>query len=201
MNPRYIALEGIEGAGKSTVARLLGRALESQGHDVVLVREPGGTPTGEAIREVLLHPDGVVAPWTEAMLFAASRAQLAAEVIGPALDRGAWVIGDRSVYSSLAYQGGGRELGIGEVAAVNRAGLGGVWPDLVVVLDVDPHTGLDRQDDADRIGSEGVAFQSSVADAFAAMAADDPQRFVTVDASLPVDDVVEAILKAVEQRW
>ncbi|MBT8198584.1 MAG: dTMP kinase [Acidimicrobiia bacterium] len=201
MSARYIALEGIEGAGKSTVARLLGRALEGQGHEVVLVREPGGTPTGEAIREVLLHPDGVVAPWTEAMLFAASRAQLAAEVIGPALARGAWVIGDRSVYSSLAYQGGGRELGVDVVADVNRAGLAGVWPDLVVVLDVDPHTGLDRQDDADRIGSEGVDFQAAVAGTFAAMAVDDPERFVVVDASLPVDDVVEAILDGIEQRW
>lgn len=198
---RYIALEGIEGAGKSTVARLVAAALESRGLEVVVVREPGGTATGEAIRHVLLDPGGTVAPWTEALLFAAGRAQLAAEIIAPALQQGRWVVGDRSVYSSLAYQGGGRGLGIDLVETVNRAGLGGVWPDMVCVLAVEPAVGLERQDDADRIGAEGVAFQSAVAAAFQEMADDDPDRFLVVDAALPLDEVVTAIMAGIEGRW
>lgn len=191
---RYVALEGIEGAGKSTVAAALAAAIEATGATVVSVREPGGTAAGERIRDLLLDPEALLVPWAEALLFAAARSELAAEVVAPALAAGAWVVSDRTVYSSLAYQGGARGLGIGAVRAVNEAGLGGVWPDLVVLLEVDAATGLERQAVADRIGAEGPGFQREVAAAFASLAADDPGRFLVVDASQPVDAVVAAIL-------
>ena len=193
---QYVAFEGIDGAGKSTVASRFADALEAAGEQVVRVREPGGTGVGEGIREILLGHDWDPAPWPEALLFAAARAQLAAEVIAPALASGAWVVGDRSVYSSLAYQGGARDLGIEVVRKVNEAGLGDVWPDLVVLLVVDPSTALARQDDADRIGGEGVEFQAAVAAAFAQIAAEERGRFLVVDAGSDLDDVVEAVISA-----
>ena len=137
MNRPYIAFEGIEGAGKSTVAQRVGERLEADGLRVVRVREPGGTTVGESIRQILLSHELAPKPWTEALLFAAARAQLAAEVVGPALDDGAWVLTDRSVYSSLAYQGAGRRLGVAEVRAANEPGLLGVWPSMVVLLAVE----------------------------------------------------------------
>ena len=131
----YIALEGIEGAGKTSVQAGLRLRLEAPGREVVCVREPGGTPVGRSLRRILL--DGLEPiPWAEALLFAADRAQLAAEVIRPALDRGAWVLSDRSVYSSLAYQGVGRGLGMDRIRALNELGLAGTWPDLVILLAV-----------------------------------------------------------------
>jgi dTMP kinase len=191
---RYLAVEGVDGAGKSTVAAAVVRALEAAGEKVLAVREPGGTPTGEAIRRILLHSDESVADWTEAMLFAASRAQLAAELIGPALERGYRVVSDRTVYSSLAYQGGGRGLGTEPVRTVNEAGLRGVWPDTVLLLRVDPAAGLEREDGADRISVEGVHLQQRVADAYDRLAGQDPERFVVVDASVPIDRVVAEAL-------
>jgi len=193
----YVALEGPEGAGKSTVRSLLAAALRAEGHDVVEVREPGGTAAGEGIRRVLLDPEGAVAPWTEALLFAAARAQLAAEVIAPALARGAWVIGDRSVYSSLAYQGAARRLGVEGVRAVNEAGLEGVWPDKVVLLRIDASEGLRRQEDEDRIGAEAIEFHVAVVAAYDDRAAAEPDRFVVVDASGDVDTVVAAAYQGV----
>lgn len=190
---RYVVFEGIDGAGKSTAAARFADALEETGERVVRVREPGGTEVGEGIREILLGHDWDPAPWPEALLFAAARSQLAAEVIRPALEAGAWVVGDRSVYSSLAYQGGARGLGIDTVRAVNRAGLGDVWPDLVVLLDVDPATALGRQDVADRIGGEGLEFQEAVAAAFAKIADAERDRFLVVYADADVDDVVSAV--------
>lgn len=194
---RYVALEGIDGAGKSTVAAAVADALEAAGERVVRVREPGGTPVGERIREILLGGTDQ-APWTEALLFAAARAELAAEIIGPAIADGVWVIGDRSVYSSLAYQGGGRGLGIETVRQVNEAGLGGVWPDLVVLLETDPTTAVGRQADPDRIGAESVEFQSVVASAFSKIAAEERERFLVVDATEHLDDVVDAIVGYLE---
>jgi dTMP kinase len=200
MTWRYLAVEGVDGAGKTTVTAAVVAALEARGEEVLLVREPGGTPTGEAIRRILLHSDESVAAWTEAMLFAASRAQLAAELVGPALDRGAVVVSDRTVYSSLAYQGGARGLGIDLVRRVNEAGLQGVWPDKVLLLEVDPAAGLDREDGADRISVEGVALQAKVAAAYAVLAAEDPDRFEVVDASLPIDEVIARVLAVLVER-
>ena len=113
MTGRYIAFEGIDGAGKSTVAQAVADRLRSDDRTVVTVREPGATAVGEAIREILLHSHDDLVPWSEALLFAAARAQLAAQTVGPLLEAGAWVLSDRSVYSSLAYQGGARGLGVG----------------------------------------------------------------------------------------
>ncbi len=201
MMRRYIAFEGIEGTGKSTIAARLADHLEQRGCDVLFVREPGGSATGERIRRVLLDPDGTVSPWSEALLFAAARAQLAHEIVGPALEAGRWVISDRSVYSSLAYQGGGRGLGVREVRAVNEPGLGKVWPDMVVLLELDAATGLARQEDPDRIGAEGSDFQSIVAATFDQLAAAEPGRFVTVDASVDLESVWAQVLSHVEGRW
>lgn len=187
----YLAFEGIEGTGKSTIVRLLAEKLESEGRKVVVVREPGGTPTGERIREALLHGEDVDS-WAEALLFAAQRSQLAAEVIRPALASGACVLGDRSVYSSLAYQGFARGLGVEEVRAVNEAGLGGTWPEKVLWLRLDPAEGLQRQNNPDRIGGEGLRFQELVAEGFAMLASQEPERFIEISVvGRSLDEVFE----------
>lgn len=201
MNRPYIAFEGIEGAGKSTVAERVGARLEADGLQVVRVREPGGTTVGESIRQILLSHELAPEPWTEALLFSAARAQLATEIVGPALEDGAWVLSDRSVYSSLAYQGAGRRLGIEEVRSVNEPGLLGIWPSMVILLAVEPDEGLARQAIGDRIGDEGVRFQQAVADGFAAVAASEPDRFVIIDTSAPLDEVVEAAYREMRARW
>ncbi len=195
----YLAFEGIEGTGKSTIVRLLAERLEAAGQRVVVVREPGGTPTGERIREALLH-GGDVEPWAEALLFAAQRSQLASEVIRPALAAGAYVLGDRSVYSSLAYQGFARELGVEEVRAVNESGLGGTWPNKVLWLNLDPAEGLERQSDPDRIGGEGLGFQHRVAEGFALLAAQEPDRFIEISvAGRSLVEVLESCWLEVQQ--
>ena len=193
----YIALEGIEGAGKSTIASELEARLSRQGTEVLRVREPGGTSFGEAIRNLLLETEGHMEGWTEAMLFSAARSQLAAEVIGPALDEGKTVISDRSVYSSLAYQGGGRGLGVDEVRRVNAAGLGDVWPARVLLLRLEARQGLERQQNPDRIGAEGVEFMQRVVEAYDKLAAEEPERFVVIDASESFDSVLVDVLAAV----
>jgi dTMP kinase len=196
----YIALEGIEGAGKSTVRTRLAAALQADGLDLVEVREPGGTPVGERIRGVVLDPRGDVGPWAEALLFAAARSQLAVDVIAPALATGKTVLGDRSVYSSIAYQGGARGLGIPEVRAVNEAGLGGVWPDLVILLRLEAGHGLGRQEDPDRIGAEGPSFMERVVTAYDKLAAEEPDRFEVIDATLDIDEVTSLAHAAVRGR-
>ena len=201
MTRHYVAFEGIDGAGKTTVATRVAAGLRSRGFDVVSVREPGGTPTGEAIRGILLGLGGVVGDWAEALLFAAARSQLAAEVVGPALAAGRAVVSDRSVYSSLAYQGGARGLGIEEVRRVNAAGLGGVWPETVVLLRVDPGRGFAREEEANRISEAGLAFQVKVAEAYDRLAAHEPGRFVVVDAGTGLEAVVAEAEAEVLQRW
>ncbi len=192
MTVRYVGLEGVEGAGKSTVARALEARLTAAGHEVVLVREPGGTPVGEEIRRLLLH-ENAMSDWAEAALFAAARAELVRAVVAPALARGAFVLSDRTYYSSLAYQGGGRGLGIDAVRALNEQVLDGSVPDLVVVLDVDPGVGFDRETDRDRIGAEGLDFQRSVAAAYHRIAAEDP-RVVVVEADRELDELTSEVL-------
>ena len=201
MRGRYIAFEGVEGAGKSTVAAALTAHLGERGVEVVNVREPGGTATGERIRDVLLDPDGHVEPWTEALLFAAARAQLSAEIVGPALDAGRWVVTDRSVYSSLAYQGEGRGLGVDPVRRVNELGLRGVWPELIVLLRIDPELGMRREAVRDRIGDEGIQLQTRVSRAFDTLAAAQPERFAVVDAERRLTQVVAEVCEIVEARW
>ena len=200
MAGHYIALEGIEGTGKSTVAERLAAHLNSTGRPSIVVREPGGTSVGEGIRELLLHGDHIE-PWTEALLFAAQRSQLVAEVVRPALAEGTWVVSDRTVYSSLAYQGGGRRLGVETVRTVNAAGLLGTWPEIVILLELDPAIGLARQAIADRIGAEGVDFQRRVGETFTALAAMEPDVFRIVPADRGLDEVVEAVIREVDLKW
>ncbi len=176
----YVAFEGPEGAGKSTVLQLVAAELAAAGSEVVTIREPGGTDLGEGIRALLLHGP-VMAAWAEALLFAAQRSQLAEDVVRPALARGAWVLSDRSVYSSLAYQGHARQLGVSQVRLVNEAGLGGTWPDTVVLLRTDPAEGLRRQRVHDRIGGEGLEFQRAVAAGYDLLAESDADRFLVVE--------------------
>jgi dTMP kinase len=193
MVSRYLALEGVDGSGKSTIAAALAERLGAGGDEVVVVREPGGTALGEVVRGLLLDSE-TVEPWAEVMLFAAQRAQLASEVVRPALARGAWVISDRSYYSSIAYQGRARGLGEETVRRINETALGGTVPDRVFVIDLDPRLGLDRQHRADRIGAEGVEFQQAVSDAYRDLARAEPEVVSLVDGSVPVDAIADHIV-------
>jgi dTMP kinase len=196
---RLIAFEGVEGAGKSTQLELLRRVLEGWGtREVVVTREPGGTPAGEQVRSLLLDHAVELHPRAEALLFAAARAELVERVIRPALERGALVLCDRYLDSSLAYQGGARGLGLGPVTEVNRFATGGLLPDLVVLLDLDPADGLARRArDPDRIEAQDLGFHRRVRDAFRDLAAADPERFAVVDAAAPVDEVAAQVQAAV----
>lgn len=193
---RYIALEGGDGSGKSTVARALAERLEAAGEQVVVVREPGGTPLGEAIRDLLLESE-TLDDWAEVFLFAAQRAELARAVIDPALSTGKWVVSDRTYYSSIAYQGRARDLGESEVRGINEQGLGGTIPDHVFVLDVDPGAALARQHREDRIGKEGVEFQDRVRQSYRELARREPARVTLLSGSMPVDELVDEILEVV----
>lgn len=191
---RYIALEGGDGSGKSTVAQALTERLRGLGEDVILVREPGGTPLGEAVRELLLDSE-TLDHWAEVFLFAAQRSELAREVIVPALDAGTWVVSDRSYYSSIAYQGRARGLGEREVREINELGLDGTVPDHVFVLDVEPGAALARQHREDRIGGEGVEFQQLVRLAYLELADSEPERVYVLAGSLSVEEMVDRILE------
>ncbi|HJZ60853.1 MAG TPA: dTMP kinase, partial [Miltoncostaeaceae bacterium] len=186
---RFIALEGIDGSGKSTQAARLADALRARGHDVLLTREPGGTPVGERLREVVLSSGGNVAPAAEALIFAAARAQLVAEVIRPALGDGRWVVADRFVDSSLAYQGAARGLGIDAVWELNRIAVEGCLPDLAVVLDVPGPLAAGRRGPADRIEAEGLALQDAVAAGYRELARRFPSRVALVPADGSVEEV------------
>jgi dTMP kinase len=195
---RLIAFEGVEGAGKSTQVELLRQALEKAGRRVVTTREPGGTPVGEQVRSILLDPASTLDARTEALLFAAARAQLVAQVIRPALERAEVVLCDRYLDSSLAYQGAARGLGLEPVAAINGFATEGLLPDLVVLLRVDPAEGLARQRGGrDRIERQDLEFHQRVAQGFLDLAAADPERFVVIDGAAPVDRVAAEVRAAV----
>jgi dTMP kinase len=197
----FIAFEGVEGAGKSTQLERLAAELRRMGRPVIACREPGGTAVGEKVRALLLeHGSSPPGPEAEALLFAAARAQLVAEVIRPAVDRGEDVLCDRYVHASLAYQGAARGLGIAEVESINRWATGGLWPDLVVLLDVDPKVGLGRVEGANRFEGEVLDFHEAVAATFRDLAAREPSRFVVIDASHPEDQVAADIQAAVLSR-
>jgi dTMP kinase len=195
----FIAFEGGEGGGKSTQAGLLAEALLADGREVVRTREPGGTPAAEAIRAVLLDPanEGLDAR-AEALLFAAARGEHVARVIRPALDRGAVVITDRYVDSSLAYQGVARELRVERVFELSMWATGGLLPDLTFVLDIDPAVGLARATHPNRLEAESLEWHRMVRGAFLDLAGRDPQRYVVLDATRPVDELCAAILAAVD---
>jgi dTMP kinase len=191
---RFIAFEGGDGAGKSTQVRLLGEWLAAQGYDAVLTREPGATQAGERIREVLLH-GGDLVPRAEALLFAADRAHHVETVIRPALDAGKVVVTDRYSDSSVAYQGGGRDLGTAEVAQLSRWATQGLVPDLTVVLDVGPDVGRERRgDEHDRLEAEPEDFHRTVRERFLDLARRAPSRYLVVDAGLSTVEVHDRVV-------
>ena len=201
---RFIALEGGEGAGKSTQSRLLAEALRTRGIEVVVTREPGGTAGAEAIRALLLGTEGEGwLPRAEALLFAAARSDHVERLIRPALESGQWVICDRYVDSSRAYQGGGSGLTDAELLDLHRIGSQGLLPDLTLLIEVTPETAaerLARRDGAvaDRIGGRPAEYHARVARAFATLAEEEPARFARIDGNGPVERTRAAILAAVD---
>jgi dTMP kinase len=199
---RFIALEGGEGAGKSTQARLLAEALRARGIDVVMTREPGGTPGAETIRNLLLGLDGEGwKPRAEALLFAAARSDHVERLIRPALALGQWVICDRFVDSSRAYQGGGGGLSDADILDLHRIGSGELLPDLTLLMEVAPGEAakrLARRDTggSDRIGSRDEAYHARVAAAFARLAEAEPQRFARIDSGASRETTHDAIMTA-----
>src|SRR5450759_1073825 len=189
----FIALEGGDGAGKSTQARLLRAWLEGLGHTVVVTREPGGTDFGRTVRELVLHGDHV-APRAEALLFAADRAHHVETLIRPALGRGDVVITDRYMDSSIAYQGAGRDLGVDEVRELNVWATGGLVPALTVLVDLPADVGRARRGGVhDRLESESAAFHDAVRDLFLTLADADPDRYLVVDGELPPEQIHELV--------
>lgn len=200
MHPRFVSLEGGEGAGKTTVLSALHAELASRGGEVVVTREPGGTPLAEKIRALLLQPgDETVAAETELMLMFAARAQHVRGTVLPALERGAWVLSDRFTDSSHAYQGGGRGLDAALIDTLEQRVVG-IRPGLTLLLDIDVARGRERirgrDPSPDRIERERDAFFERVRAGFLARAAAEPGRFRVIDASRPVDDVVAAAVAA-----
>jgi dTMP kinase len=181
----FVTFEGLDGSGKTTQAELLRTALEAQGRDVVTTREPGGTDLGEGVRQLVLH-GAEMSGWAEAALFAAARAELVAEVIRPALERGADVVSDRYLDSSLAYQGIARGLGLDAVLQLNLSVVGGLLPDVTFVLLVAPEEAERRAgDDLDRIEREQAAFRAAVDAAYRQLADRFPGRLVLLDGARP----------------
>ncbi|WP_026556860.1 dTMP kinase [Arthrobacter sp. 35W] len=198
----FLAFEGGDGAGKSTQAALLTEALQGRGLTVLRTREPGGTPIGEKLRSLVLdHGHGTIDARCEALIFAASRAAHADQVIVPALDRGEVVVSDRYIDSSVAYQGVGRGLGAAAVADLNEWATGGLWPDLTVVLDVDPGEGRIRRTAGDtgedRMESEPDDFHRRIRAAFLDAAAAHPERYLVLNARLPIAELAGTILTRV----
>src|SRR4051794_26688906 len=189
-----ITVEGLDGAGKTTLITALARKLNA-----TILREPGGVELSERIRHLVADPTLEVDPRAEALLYAAARAQLVAEKLKPLLEAHNLVILDRFIDSSLAYQGGGRQLGVQEIKALNHFGTGGLMPDLTLLLRIDPRQGLARiaGRDADRLEASGAEFFQRVADTYDELARDDP-RFVVIDATLPPDEVLERALEALQ---
>ena len=189
----FVTFEGLDGSGKSTQAERLRVRLEADGEDVVSTREPGGTELGEQVRDLVLH-GGHVTPWAEALLYAAARAQHVEEVIGPALARGASVICDRYVDSSVAYQGVARGLGLERVLDLNLAAVGGLQPDRTFLLLLDPADIAGRlQGEHDRLEREDRAFHARADEGYRELAKRFPDRIVILDGSRPADELAEEV--------
>jgi dTMP kinase len=193
-----ITVEGVDGAGKTTLIATLARALEERGDAVLVLREPGGVEVSERIRALLADPELEIDPRAEALLYAAARAQLVAEELRPLLAQGTTVLLDRFVDSSLAYQGAGRGLGVEEIRALNAFGTGGLVPDRTLLLRIDPSAGLARIADrpADRLEQAGDTFFVAVAAAYDELAAAEPERFAVIDAAQPPEAVLADALAA-----
>jgi dTMP kinase len=192
----FISLEGVDGSGKSTQARLLAEAL---GPDTVAIREPGGTAAAERIRDLLADPATELEPLAELLLFLAARADLTERVIRPALETGRDVVSDRFSDSSVAYQGAARGLGVGEVISLCDTATDGLWPDLTLLLRVDPEVGLGRAAGDDRFEAEGLELQRAVAVAYEEIAIIASDRVVVIDATGDVDTVHQRVVSAVHE--
>jgi dTMP kinase len=196
---KFIVLEGGEGAGKSTVQAALAQRLHAAGRDTVVTREPGGTPLGERVRAILLDAEAAGEPLAELLLFEAARAQLVETVIRPAIGRGSVVICDRFTASSVAYQGFGRGLGREVVERANEIATGGLTPDLTLLLDVPVEAGLarrSREGTANHFDVEAAAFHERVREGFLELARESPNYWRIIDASRPLDEVLEVCWKA-----
>ncbi len=199
----FISLEGIEGTGKTTQARLLSERLVEKGYEVMLTQEPGGTVIGNRIREILLHVDHrEMSYMTELLLYNAARAQHLSEKILPALNQGKVVITDRFTDSTIAYQGYGRGIDIELLKSIDLIATGGIRPDLTILFDLDVETGLQRNkgiNKVDRLELEEIEFHKKVREGYLKIAEAEPDRIKTVDASLPLKDVSEKVWEIV--RW
>jgi dTMP kinase len=193
----FISLEGVDGSGKSTQARLLVAAL---GEETVAIREPGGTEAAERIRELLADPGVELEPLAELMLFLAARADLTERVIRPALEAGRHVVADRFSDSSVAYQGSARGLGVGEVIGLCDTATDGLWPDLTLLLRIEPEAGLARAESDDRFEREGLGLQQAVAEAYEEIAQIAGDRVAVVDATGSVEEVHGRVMEAVRER-
>ncbi|MBR6173195.1 MAG: dTMP kinase [Eubacterium sp.] len=186
----FITMEGPDGSGKTTQIQLLSEFLKEQGYEVLITREPGGTPISEAVRELLLDPaHKEMKPETEMLLYAAARAQLVKELIGPAIDAGKAVISDRFVDSSVVYQGIARGLGVETVYAVNRPAIGKYMPDVTFLMDLSAEEGIRRkrnQAELDRMEQESLEFHKRVAEGYHTLMENDRERIYPVDATLPI---------------
>jgi dTMP kinase len=189
----FVTFEGLDGSGKTTQVDLLRGALEREGRDVVATREPGGTPLGERVREILLG-DVEISPWAEAALFAAARAELVERVIAPELSRGGDVVCDRYIDSSLAYQGIARGLGVERVLELNLHATRGLLPDRTFLLLLDPARASGRLDgEPDRIELEGDDFRTAVDRAYRSLAEMFPRRVIPIDAARPADEIARDV--------
>lgn len=202
----FVTIEGPEGSGKSSVTKEVVKRLEEEGFEVVLTREPGGTPIAEQIRNVILDKaNTAMDPMTEAMLYAASRRQHLVEKVWPLSKEGKIIISDRFLDSSLAYQGGARGLGIDKILALNQYATDGYYPDLTLLFDVDPRIGLARiaankGREVNRLDLEKIDFHDSVRKTFLDLAKRFPDRYVVLDASKPFNQVVEDAYNAVKEK-
>jgi dTMP kinase len=199
---RLITIEGVDGAGKTTLAAELFKALTARGLEVELLREPGGVPTAERIRELVIDPDLHVTARTEALLYAAARAQLVEEALEPLLSAGSWVLLDRFIDSSLAYQGGGRGLGIDAVRAINDFAIRDTWPDRTLLLMIDPRLGRTRSRARagvpDRLERERDDFFDRTVAAYLELWEQDPARIRKIDATQPPEEVLAAALSELD---
>jgi dTMP kinase len=196
----FVTFEGLDGSGKSTQAELLRARLEADGVDIVSTREPGGTELGERLRDLVLH-GGHVGPWAEALIYVAARAQLVDEVIRPALDRGASVICDRYLDSSVAYQGVARGLGLDRMFDLNLAAIGGLVPGRTYLLELDPGQVASRiRRHHDRLEREGDDFRERAAAGYRELAQRFPERIVVLDATRPVDELAEEVYGSLRVR-
>jgi len=203
---RFITFEGGEGSGKSTQAHLLGDRLRAAGRDVVVTREPGGTPVGEQIREIFLGSgDDPIASTTEALLMSAARAEHVAKVIEPALAAGSWIISDRYIDSTYAYQGGGRGLPVRQLQKIQELATGLLLPDLTFLLDLPVTSGLERRkriaSTNNRLDAETVAFHERVRSGYHSLVAVDPVRWIVVDGTQPIEAIASTIWREVSSRF